>query len=125
MVFRRKKELDEKITKLKIKYRNRIDFQDSNKLSFEMIVDLYIENRQEEVLNENLAITTFNEERRCLKRDINPYFKNVNISKINLQMIKDFQSFLKTQPKKNVSCKNGVKKDGKIVLVSNSTVNKK
>ncbi|MBC1363448.1 hypothetical protein HB797_04175 [Listeria welshimeri] len=125
MVFRRKKELDEKITKLKIKYRNRIDFQDSNKLSFEMIVDLYIENRQEEVLNENLAITTFKEERRCLKRDINPYFKNVNISKINLQMIKDFQSFLKTQPKKNVSCKNGVKKDGKIVLVSNSTVNKK
>lgn len=59
MVFRRKKELDEKITKLKIKYRNRIDFQDSNKLSFEMIVDLYIEDRQEEVLNENLAITTF------------------------------------------------------------------
>lgn len=59
MVFRRKKELDEKITKLKIKYRNRIDFQDSNKLYFEMIVDLYIEDRQEEVLNENLAITTF------------------------------------------------------------------
>lgn len=59
MVFRRKKELDEKITKLKIKYRNRIDFQDSNKLFFEMIVDLYIEDRQEEVLNENLAITTF------------------------------------------------------------------
>lgn len=59
MVFRRKKELDEKITKLKIKYRNRIDFQDSNKLSFEMIVDLYIEDRQEEVLNENLTITTF------------------------------------------------------------------
>ncbi|MBC1340560.1 hypothetical protein HBP72_06595 [Listeria welshimeri] len=49
----------------------------------------------------------------------------MDISKINLQMIKDFQSFLKTQPKKNVSCKNGVKKDGKIVLVSNSTVNKK
>lgn len=121
----KKKELDEKITKLKIKYRDRIDFQDSNKLTFEMIVDLYIEDREEEVLNENLAITTFNEERRRLKRDINPYFKNVDISKINLQMIKDFQSFLKTQPKKNVSCKDGVKKDGKIVLISNSTVNKK
>ena len=122
---RTKAELEEKITKIKMKNINGTLDSKPLKITFEMLAEEYLKEREHEVENGHISKTTFAEDKRKFKTDFIPYFQKANVEKINLEVVKQFQTHLKNQPKRNVCCKNGIYKNDEVVYVSHSTVNKK